>query len=80
MRAYAFSRGSLRSPLEMERLLADYNPRSLSVPREGGGGSQKAKGLADFENVFARISDSERHFNGFADPGINHSRKYHNIP
>ena len=27
-------------------------------------------GSADFENIFARISDSKRDFNGFQDPAI----------
>ena len=27
-------------------------------------------GSADFENIFARISDSKRYFNGFPDPAI----------
>ena len=27
-------------------------------------------GSADFENIFARISDSKRDFNGFPDPAI----------
>ena len=27
-------------------------------------------GLADFENIFAQISDSKRDFNRFPDPGI----------
>ena len=29
-----------------------------------------ANGSADFENIFARISDSKRDFNGFPDPAI----------
>ena len=31
---------------------------------------EEANGSADFENIFARISDSRRDFNGFADPAI----------
>ena len=33
-------------------------------------GAEQANGLADFENIFARISDSKRDFNGFPDPAI----------
>ena len=30
----------------------------------------QANGSAEFENIFARISDSKRDFNGFPDPAI----------
>ena len=33
-------------------------------------GSEWANGLADFENIFAWISDSKQDFNGFLDPVI----------
>ena len=33
-------------------------------------GGEKANGSADFKNIFARISDSKRDFNGFPDPAI----------
>ena len=33
-------------------------------------GGKQANGSADFENFFARISDSKRDFNTFPDPGI----------
>ena len=33
-------------------------------------GSEQANGSADFENIFDRISDSKRDFNGFPDPAI----------
>ena len=29
---------------------------------------KSSNGSADFENIFARISDSKRDFNGFPDP------------
>ena len=32
------------------------------------GGGEWANGSVDSENYFARIKDSERNFNGFADP------------
>ena len=33
-------------------------------------GGEQVNGSADFENIFARISDSKRYFNGFPDPAI----------
>ena len=33
-------------------------------------GGEQANGSADFENIFARISDSKRDFNGFPDSAI----------
>ena len=33
-------------------------------------GGKKANGSADFENIFAWISDSKGNFNGFLDPAV----------
>ena len=38
--------------------------------QKGGGGGEYANGSAEFENIFARISDSKGDFNGFPDPAI----------
>ena len=42
-----------------------FNPY-LPITLQGGG--EWANGSVDSENYFARIKDSERNFNGFADP------------